>query len=215
MTNELTGSGMERLTQNPERQIGKVNSKKDFGDAIPDFPTKDSNEIISNKDLSSAEKNDHTLIDKKDLQENKNSEIIENGIIYEIDDQGRTIKASGRLTLSDGPRKSLNANNIGGKDKRETDHRGHIIADILGGSNTKENLVAQDSVLNQGPYKALENDMKKQLKAGKKVDVTVELVFEGDSERPSEFIHTAVVDGDTSVTTFLNENTQEKEKKEG
>ncbi len=67
MTNELTGSGMERLTQNPERQIGKVSSKKDFSDAVSDFPTKSSNEIdnnelkepldnVENKGLSEGEK---------------------------------------------------------------------------------------------------------------------------------------------------------------
>ena len=39
----------------------------------------------------------------------------------------------------------------------DNDQRGHIIADIFGGSNQNDNLVAQLQPVNQGSYKILEN----------------------------------------------------------
>ena len=138
-----------------------------------------------------------------------NNEYSVNGYDYKTDEIGRTIEASGELKLSESDgRKTINERNVGGEDKLASDDRGHLIADRFGGSNKIENLVAQDSNLNRGEYKSLENELADKLKEGREVEMTVEVDYEGESKRPSSFTVTYSVDGVVSEKTFLNESSK-------
>ena len=86
-----------------------------------------------------------------------------------------------------------------------TDDKGHIIGDQLDGSNGMENIVAQDSGINQGAYKNLENNIAKAVKEGHDVGIKVEPIY-GDklSYRPTEIKYTYTIDGEKNITLFPN-----------
>ena len=85
------------------------------------------------------------------------------------------------------------------------DDRGHLFADIFNGDNSMANIVAMNGDLNKGAYKSLENTWADALKAGKKVKVSGELVYSGNSQRPDKVIVRYVIDnGDEIVKTFVN-----------
>ncbi|MHB1316159.1 MAG: DNA/RNA non-specific endonuclease, partial [Christensenellales bacterium] len=88
-----------------------------------------------------------------------------------------------RLTEREG-RLSHNPNTPG---KLEKDHAGHLIGDRFGGSPELDNLISQSSGVNQSQYKKIENQWAKAIKEGKQVKVDVEILYEGDSMRPTGF----------------------------
>ena len=128
-----------------------------------------------------------------------------NGYEYETDQLGRTIRAEGRLELNESQRKTINEDNVGGEDKKDTDDRGHLIADRFGGSNKIENLVPMDANLNRGEYKKIENLWADAISDGKNVEVKVEPIYEGDSRRPSFFDISYSINGEERVTSLINE----------
>ena len=128
-----------------------------------------------------------------------------NGYEYETDHLGRTIRAEGRLELNESQRKTINEDNVGGEDKKDTDDRGHLIADRFGGSNKIENLVPMDANLNRGEYKKIENLWADAISDGKNVEVKVEPIYEGDSRRPSFFDISYSINGEERVTSLINE----------
>lgn len=69
----------------------------------------------------------------------------------------------------------------------ENDHRGHLIADHLGGPASKENIVPQTEEVNLSRFKAVENKIESLVNEGKKVDYEVKSNYDGRSERPSSF----------------------------
>lgn len=72
-------------------------------------------------------------------------------------------------------------------DKLSTDHAGHLVADLFGGSPKLDNLVSQDGLVNLKDYRKLEILWYNALKAGKKVEVSIKLSYEANSKRPKEF----------------------------
>lgn len=153
------------------------------------------------------ETDDNGNIYKKDGELIKNTEYEINGYQYKTDEQGRPVSAEGTLHLKDADRakKTINENNVGGNDKRETDDRGHMIGDQFDGSNGIDNLIPMDANLNRGEYKALENKLAQSVKDGKIVAMKVEPIYEGDSRRPSEIAVTYTIDGEKTVQVFQNE----------
>lgn len=154
--------------------------------------------------------NGNTYMKDNELLQNTEYEI--NGYKYRTDEQGRTISAEGTLHLKDPNRakKPINEKNIGGKDKRDTDHRGHMIADLFDGSNGIGNLIAMDANLNSGEYKALEYKLAQSIKEHKIVKMKVEPIYEVDSKRPSEIIVEYTIDCEKTVIVFLNESADKK-----
>ncbi len=67
-----------------------------------------------------------------------------------------------------------------------------------------ENLVPQDSKINQGDFKKMEDSLAKEVKAGKDVQIKVEPIYEGDSNRPSAIGVTYTIDGEKTVRIFPN-----------
>ena len=130
-----------------------------------------------------------------------------NGYKYETDDQGRIVSAEGKLQLRNRDRLTIkdSLEDIGKGNEKETDNKGHIIADRFNGSNGLENIVAQDSVLNCGDYKNLETQLAKEVSAGKDVRMRVDLDYPGKSYRPDSFIVSYSINGEEFVKVFSND----------
>jgi hypothetical protein len=133
---------------------------------------------------------------------------LRDGSIYKTDGLGRITSAEkatigvkseeGRMTIND---------KVEGT--RSTDDRGHLIADRFGGVNRPENLVPQDSNLNRGEMKALENKAAEAVADGSEVDWKVEPQYEGDAMRPSSFRVTITIDGQEEEHLLDNEPSSE------
>ena len=136
-----------------------------------------------------------------------NSEYEINGYKYKTDDQGRIISAEGTLHLKDRegrlPIKD-SIDDIGKGDQKEGDDRGHLIGDQFDGSNGLENMVPQDADINRNDFKNFENELAKEVKDGKEVNVKVEPIYDGDSHRPDAIVVTYSIDGEESVRVFPN-----------
>ena len=136
-----------------------------------------------------------------------NSEYEINGYKYKTDDQGRIVSAEGTLHLKDRegrlPIKD-SIEDIGKGDQKEGDDRGHLIGDQFDGSNGLENMVPQDADINRNDFKNFENELAKEVKDGKEVNVKVEPIYDGDSHRPDAIVVTYSIDGEESVRVFPN-----------
>ena len=133
-----------------------------------------------------------------------------NGYKYETDDNGRIISAEGKLQLKDheGRLDMDSRSQLDKGDMKDTDDRGHLIADRFNGSGGIENLVPMDRELNQhGDYSSLENTLADAVNDGAKVYLKVEPVYEGNSTRPSEFKVSYEINGEKTVKVFLNGGT--------
>lgn len=130
------------------------------------------------------------------------------GYKYKTDSEGRIVEASGKLKMrdSDYERDMESVRHKEGQEYRDTDDRGHLIGHQFGGSDRLENLVPMDAKLNQGDFVKLETTLADAVKAGADVNLKVEPVYEGNSNRPSEFRVTYSIDGDRDVVVFRNES---------
>jgi hypothetical protein len=120
-----------------------------------------------------------------------------------ISDEFSRIKqvSAQELKLKPGPREP----HIGSTpDKGITDHAGHIIADMFGGSGNLDNLVSMNNKVNLSQYKRIENRWATLLKADKKVRVQIDLNYEGGSKRPSSFDIRYWVDDKKTELTIVN-----------
>ena len=111
-----------------------------------------------------------------------NTKYVVNGYTYQSDDKGRIIHVEGNLVVKDGKRASLNTKVA---DMGDNDQRGHIIADIFGGSNQNDNLVAQLQSVNQGSYKILENCLADLSRSQNQVHGNYTIEYGDSSSRPS------------------------------
>lgn len=142
-----------------------------------------------------------------DLIPNNTFEI--NNYTIKTDDLGRVISTEGQLQVKDHEgRKDMDPRSAVDKgDMRDTDDRGHLIADRFNGSGGIENLVPMDSELNQhGDYMKMENTLAEAVNDGAKVYLKVEPHYEDNSTRPSEFKVTYSIDGEKEVHVFKNES---------
>lgn len=131
-----------------------------------------------------------------------------NGYHYKTDSNGRIVEVSGTLReKSHDGRKPLNVrmDDIAWGDQKEDDDRGHLIADQFDGSNESGNLTAQNKDVNRKEVKDFEQQLAKEVEAGKKVEVKITVVYEGDSNRPSAYIYDCKIDGKPVKKVFRNE----------
>lgn len=188
------------------------------GDGIPEqsstmeLPEEQTNvdDIQSEEDNSQKpfESEDNSALDDNGKPYIKDGELISNntyeinGVKYETDDKGRIVRAEAKVEINNSPRPSLNNRKVGGLEPG--DDKGHVIAHVLGGSDTEGNLVAQDAKLNRGEYKSMELSAKRAREEGKDVAMTVEIEYDGGSKRPKSFTVTLEIDGDITVKKFIN-----------
>jgi hypothetical protein len=138
--------------------------------------------------------------------EEKWHRVERNGYTYLIDARGRTRHVSGPVTMNRSQVRSRSAqSSAGGPDRRAGDHGGHYIARQFNGPTEAFNHFAQDANFNRSGYFALENRWARAKQAGKRVEVKIEPVYEGPSQRPSRIDVWFWIDGEESSATFPNE----------
>ena len=79
------------------------------------------------------------------------------------------------------------------------DEGGHLIATIFTGPGEKLNIVPMNSNLNRSEWKKMENSWAKALKDNKEVDVRIEPIYSGNSERPVKFNVRYTIEGERPV----------------
>ncbi len=128
------------------------------------------------------------------------------GYLYETDELGRVKKVSGELKLEPRGRNThQQGKSVELKDGvKGTDEGGHLIADRFYGPGEQINYLPQKGSLNQGAWKKMENDWAKELAAGKKVEVDIRPIFEGNSKRPIGFKVKETINGKSKIREFKN-----------
>ena len=136
-----------------------------------------------------------------------NTEYDINGYHYTTDDQGRITSAEGKLHLktrsSRLPIKD-SIENIGKGDQLPGDDRGHLIGDQFDGSNGLENMIPQNSDVNQKDFRNFENELAGEVKNGNEVYYKIEPIYEGTSNRPDALIVSYSINGEEYIKFFPN-----------
>lgn len=136
-----------------------------------------------------------------------NATFVKNGYTYRTDEFGRVISVEGKLQVKDhkGRNKMLDTRDVVAHGKmKDSDDRGHLIADRFNGSGELENLVPMDGKLNKGDYAKLEDTLAEAVKGGADVRMKVEPVYSGDSNRPDAFRVSYTIDGVKKKRVFEN-----------
>ncbi|PIE46581.1 MAG: hypothetical protein CSA42_07765 [Gammaproteobacteria bacterium] len=116
--------------------------------------------------------------------------------LYHTDSRGRVNKVEGQLDLNKMDRNRYQQKDVGKLENATGDDGGHLIASTLGGAGDRINIVPQASTLNRGDWKAMEDHLRKELKAGKTVSVKIDVGYpNGNTKRPNKFFVTATIDG--------------------
>ena len=139
-----------------------------------------------------------------------NNQYEKNGYVYRTDESGRTKHISGELKLEKGVR-----NRVIQQEVRELgvdgDEGGHIIGVQFDGPPDAYNLFPQNAELNKGKWSEsawanMEREWVEALKFGKKVDISVDMRYEGHSKRPAEIdVNYHISDGRKIEIIFRNQ----------
>ena len=141
--------------------------------------------------------------DGKSLRPNIQYKAGEFEYLYKTDEAGRLSQfKTDNLQLTERDKRLRHNPNTPGK--QEGDQAAHLAADRFGGSPELANLVSQSSHVNLSEYKKLENEWAKAIKEGKNVQVEVNVIYEGTSKRPSEFVVSHTIDGKPTTTIIAN-----------
>lgn len=133
---------------------------------------------------------------------------------FEIDDQNRTRRISGEITLNPNQGRSPAAQlAAGGGDRRENDHGGHYIARRFNGPTEAFNHFAQDGSFNRSEYAKLENQWEREKRLRKQVRVKIVPVFEGNSQRPSALNVWFWIDGHMESQKLSNKSKEVRDGK--
>lgn len=161
-------------------------------------------ELIYEMDMETDDNGEVYRVGKELLPE---SQYKLNGYRYETDEQRRIISVEGKLHLKDREERLPirdSIEDIGKGDQREGDDRGHLIGDQFDGSNGLENMVPQDAGINRIDFKNFENELAREVKEGKDVEIILEPVYDGNSRRPSAIVSTYSIDGEENMRIFPN-----------
>ena len=135
-----------------------------------------------------------------------NSEFVINGYKYKTDEFGRTVSAEGTLRIHDHKR-NMDSNEAVFKGEKEPGfERGHLIGHQFGGSGGIENLSIMAGEVNRGDFLKLENKLAAAVKDSADVKMKVEPIYEGDSNKPTEYRATYSINGEKDVVVFSNRN---------
>ncbi|MEQ5401065.1 hemagglutinin repeat-containing protein [Providencia rettgeri] len=117
---------------------------------------------------------------------------------YKTDSQGRVETVEAKLSLNSNDRNTYQQCKVG-KCGVAGDEGGHLIATIFTGPGEKLNIVPMNSNLNRSEWKKMENSWAKALKDNKEVDVRIEPIYSGNSERPVKFNVRYTIEGERPV----------------
>jgi len=206
-------SNMESQLLEKARNMEKMTDPKDIDKPIAqnvDVP-EDNQEGSENSDLPKNldpntvyeidgnyyETDDNGNIYKTNGELNPNTEYIVNGITYKTDSQGRIVSWKGKPGYNpEAERDSEAQTDAGGEDRQDGDDGGHLVARVLDGSPGNENIVPMRDTVNRGDYKKSENEIAKAKQEGKDVQDSGNIIYEGDSSRPSKIERTYTIDGE-------------------
>ena len=126
--------------------------------------------------------------------------------IYKTDDIGRltTFETDNLQLTTRDTRLTHNPNTPGKGTTDAVDHAGHVAGDRFGGSPELDNLVSQAQNVNLSKYKTIENDWAKAIQEGKQVTVNVEIKYDADGLRPTEFNVEYTIDGTYFEQNIIN-----------
>lgn len=156
-----------------------------------------------NQDVYETDDNGNVYKMNGRLIENTTYEI--NGITYITDEYGRIINWSCKSCYEPDNERDNNAQiESGGEDREDGDDGGHLVARILGGPPGEENIVPMRDTINRGDYKKSENAIVEATKQDKTVEDKGEVIYEGDSKRPSKIERTYDIDGEKTYLKIDN-----------
>jgi hypothetical protein len=133
-----------------------------------------------------------------------NTDYVVNGNIYKTDKLGRVETVEAEIRLSKADRNEYQQLQAGGKDRLPDDQGGHLIASIFDGPGEAINLKAMNGSFNQTEFRNLERTLETALQNGKKVEVKIDIIHQGDSLRPDKFIVKYTIDGVPDLLEFFN-----------
>lgn len=206
-------SNMESQLLEKARNMEKMTDPKDIDKPIAqnvDVP-EDNQEGSENSDLPKNldpntvyeidgnyyETDDNGNIYKTNGELNPNTEYTVNGITYKTDSQGRIVSWEGEPGYDpEAERDGEAQTDAGGEDRQDGDDGGHLVARVLDGSPGNENIVPMRDTVNRGDYKKAENEIAKAKQEGKDVQDSGNIIYEGDSSRPSKIERTYTIDGE-------------------
>lgn len=138
--------------------------------------------------------------------EDSRRHVSRNGYDYEIDERGRTRQVSGTLVLAPPqPRSRRLQRSAGGTDRLPKDDGGHYIAPRFNGPTEAFNHFAQDSNVNRGRYRAIEDEWAREKRAGHRITVAIVPHFRALSQRPTTIDVVFYVDGVKRSVKLPNE----------
>lgn len=177
--------------------------RDNFVKAVKSEDERVSNHEVSFDDINKSNLEANPFDENGELKPDIKYKTGEFDYLYETDDMGRISKfETDNLQLTD--RANRLPHNPDTPGKLDGDHAGHLAGDRFGGSPELDNLVSQSSNVNLSKYKKIENQWATEIKKGKNVKVNVEVKYDGDSLRPSEFNVKYEIDGKRYRQSILN-----------
>lgn len=189
----------QNISEKPVEQV--LNVDVNFNDTINETIVQEDQEPVGKEWLDD---NDEVYRVGDELI--KDGTFVKNGYTFTTDSEGRTISASGKLTINlDDKRNMEEKEKVGKGESKEGDDRGHLIAHQFNGSDKMENLVPQNFRINRGAYKNLEDDLRKHLDKGEEVIVTVLPYYNQFKNRPDGIFYSYTINGVSRIVLFPNE----------
>ncbi len=193
---------MEKMTDpkdidRPIAQNVDVPEDNQEGSENSDLPKNLDPNTVYEIDGNYYETDDNGNIYKTNGELNPNTEYTVNGITYKTDSQGRIVSWEGEPGYNpEAERDGEAQTDAGGEDRQDGDDGGHLVARVLDGSPGNENIVPMRDTVNRGDYKKAENEIAKAKQDGKDVQDSGNIIYEGDSSRPSKIERTYTIDGE-------------------
>ena len=148
---------------------------------------------------------DNPFDELKKLKPNVRFKTGEFGYWGETDEFGRlTSMSTDNLQLT--ARTKRLPHNPNTPEKAIGDDAGHIIADRFGGSPELDNLVSQLRSVNRQVFARYEHRWASAVSKGAKVELKIQVLYEGDSFRPSSFKLDYKIDGELYETVIIPNN---------
>ncbi|MBQ9609147.1 MAG: DNA/RNA non-specific endonuclease [Lachnospiraceae bacterium] len=205
-------SKMENQLLEKAKNMEKISNQKELDKPIAknviideSRENNDNNELPKNLEARTIyeidgnfyETDDNGNIYKTNGTLNPDEKYTINGYTYNTDSKGRISLCEGNIRYNPEAERDGEAQiDAGGKDRQEGDDGGHLVARVLDGASGNENIVPMRETVNRGDYKKAENEIVKAKQEGKDVQDRINIIYEGDSYRPSKIERTYYIDGE-------------------
>ena len=128
-----------------------------------------------------------------------------NGYRFTIDARGRVVDIEGDVSVNPNQGRNKGAQlRAGGPDRLSTDDGGHFVGRALNGPLDDFNHFAQDSHINRGAYRTLEDALRRDVEGGAQVRIRIRPTYPGTSLRPNGITVDYWVNGVPDRVRFTN-----------